>query len=73
MFLIIPCGNSVRIKVTSLKKWKKVIDVTSATILKFNITKLKANDRIMIKFYPKNFDDGLQKSENLLFPENKTM
>lgn len=64
MFLIIPCGHSFRVRVTSLKKWKKVTDVTSATILKFNIAKLKGNDRLSIKFYPTNSEDGMQRSKS---------
>lgn len=61
MFLIIPCGQPVKVKVSSLKKLKKVIDVTTAMILKFN--DLKENDRFQLKFFPTHSDDGLQKSK----------
>lgn len=63
MFLIIPCGHPVRIKVTLLKKWKEVTDVASATILKFKIPKLKENNRLSVKFYSTNPDDDMQRSE----------
>lgn len=63
MFLIIPCGHSFRVKITSFKKWRKVTDVTSATIIKFNTAKLKGNDRLLIKFYSTDSDDGMQRSK----------
>lgn len=72
MLLIIPCGHSFRVKVSSLKKWKKVTDVTSATILKFNTAKLKGNDRLLIKFYPLDSDDGMQKSKSFHYFGQKT-
>lgn len=61
MFLIIPCDQSVKVKVTSLKKLRKVVDVTSAMILKFN--HLKENDRVLVKFFPMRLDEGMQRSK----------
>lgn len=57
MFLIIPCGHPIRVKVTSFKKWKKIINITSATIFKFNNAKLKGNDKLLIKFYSMNSNE----------------
>lgn len=61
MFLIIPCEQSVKVKISSLKKLRKVVDVTSAMMLKFN--HLKQNDRVLLKFFPMSLDDGLQRSK----------
>lgn len=60
MLLIIPCGQPIKVKVSSLKKLRKVAEVNWATILKLN--HLKENDRLLLKFSP-TMSDGLQKSE----------
>lgn len=73
MFLIIPCGHPVRVKVTLLKKWKKVTDIATSTILKFKMPKIKENDRLSIKFYSTNSDDDMQRSECNLEEKKKIM
>lgn len=59
MIMIIPCGHPVRVRVSSLKKLKKVMDVISATILKINVN----SDRLLMKFTRSETDEGLQRSK----------
>lgn len=59
MIMIIPCGHPVRVRVSSLKKLKKVMDVISATILKINVN----SDRLLMKFTRSESDEGLQRSK----------
>lgn len=61
MFLIIPCGHSLKLKVTSFKKMKKIVEVNTTMMLKFN--NLKDNERIVLKFLPNSIDDGPERSE----------
>lgn len=64
MFLIIPCGHPIKVKIFSLKKLKKIVEINSATILKFNLIKLiENNGRFLLKFFPSNSDESLQKSK----------
>ncbi|XP_031616946.1 uncharacterized protein LOC116336893 isoform X2 [Contarinia nasturtii] len=59
MFLILPCGHPMKVKIMSLKKVKKVVDINSATMLKFN--NFKESERFVVKFSPTNTDESLHR------------
>lgn len=61
MFLVIPCGYPVKMKVSSVKRLKKIEDINTATILRFNNP--RDNERFMLKFTSANLDEGSQRSK----------
>lgn len=65
MLLIIPHDHPIKMKVSLFKKFKKVIDVTSATMVKLN--NLRENDRLLIKFSPTKSEECHQRSMQIYF------
>lgn len=52
ILLIIPLDHPITMKVSSLKKLKKLVDITSAIVFKFKFNNMTEGDRLMLKFSP---------------------
>lgn len=71
MLLIIPLDHPIKVKVSSLKNLKKVVDITSAIMLKLN--NITDGDRLMLKFSPTNSGECQQKRKieaNVCYAKN---